>query len=302
MKILLTGVTGQLGHHLQRQLSQQHEVIAPQRSELDLSNADNITAFVRSTKPQLIIHPAAYTAVDQAESEAELAYQINAVAPGILASEAKQAGIGLIHYSTDYVFDGTLGNPDGSLAAYRESDTVNPLNVYGKTKLAGEQAIIASGCDYLIFRTSWVYSLFGKNFLLTMLRLAKERDALRVVNDQWGAPTSAGWLSEATARILGQLNNSDDATAWWKQHKGVYHLTTAGHTSWCGFTEEILRLAHERGLLQQLPSLTGIPATEYPTPALRPVNSRLDIHLLEQHFGLSTPSWQSALAQCLSAH
>ncbi|MFZ6771214.1 dTDP-4-dehydrorhamnose reductase [Undibacterium sp. SXout7W] len=302
MKILLTGVTGQLGHHLQRQLGQQHEIIAPQRTTLDLADTDNIREFVRATQPQLIIHPAAYTAVDKAETDAALAHQINAVAPGILANEAKKLGIGLIHYSTDYVFDGTLRNTDGSLSAYRESDRVNPLNVYGKTKLAGEQAIIASGCEYLIFRTSWVYSLFGKNFLLTMLRLAKERDALRVVNDQWGAPTSAGWLSDATSQIVKQLTSSTDAAHWWKQHTGIYHMTTAGHTSWCGFTEEILRLAQEHGLLERIPGLTGIPSSEYPTPAARPVNSRLDIGLLEQHFGISTPSWQTALARCLSEH
>jgi len=304
MKILLTGVSGQLGRTLQDQLAAKHTLITPTRAELDLSNPDAVHAYTLACQPDLIINPAAYTAVDKAESEPDLAHAVNALAPAAFAAAAKQCGIGLIHYSTDYVFDGSLRNPDGSLAAYTEDAAANPQNVYGATKLAGEQAIAASGCQYLIFRTSWVYSLFGKNFLLTMLRLASERDELRIVNDQWGAPTSAQAISDITSGILEQLVNAENtgnADAWWQKHQGLYHLTTRGHTSWCGFTEEILRQAQAAGLLSKpAPAVTGIPASDYPTPARRPVNSCLNTNLLESAFGLRPPEWQVALKNCLS--
>jgi len=301
MKILLTGTTGQLGHTLLPLLSQHHEVIAPTRAELDLSDAVAIAAFVGDCKPDLIINPAAYTAVDKAETEPALAHAINGVAPGVFAEQAKKLGIGLIHYSTDYVYDGSLRLANGDLVSYTEDAATNPLNVYGKTKLAGEQAIITSGCQYLIFRTSWVYSTFGKNFLLTMLRLANERDELRVVSDQWGAPTSADSIASTTVDIVGQLCQSNDAAQWWKAHQGIYHLTTKGRTSWCGFTEEILRQATVSGRLKKTaPIVTGIPAVDYPTPAQRPVNSCLDTTRLVHAFGISVPTWEVALATCLA--
>ncbi|MFZ6754624.1 dTDP-4-dehydrorhamnose reductase [Undibacterium sp. Dicai25W] len=300
MRILLTGVTGQLGHTLQPILSQHHEVIAPTRAQLDLSDAAAIAAFVADCKPDLIINPAAYTAVDKAETEVELAQAINAIAPGVFAEQAKKLGIGLIHYSTDYVYDGSLRDDNGKLPSYTEDAPTNPVNVYGKTKLAGEQAIIASGCKYLIFRTSWVYSTFGKNFLLTMLRLANERDELRVVNDQWGAPTSANAIADISAAIVAQLNSAEDAATWWTSHQGTYHLTTKGRTSWCGFTQEIMRQASAAGRLQKAaPTVTGIPATEYPTPAQRPVNSCLDTSLLATTFHVHIPEWEAALAHVL---
>ncbi|MDE2428346.1 MAG: dTDP-4-dehydrorhamnose reductase, partial [Burkholderiales bacterium] len=249
MKILLTGTTGQLGQALKKNLSQHHTVVAPTRSELDLSRTDQIAEYIQTVRPELIVNPAAYTAVDQAESEPDLAEKINAIAPGIMADEAKKLDIGLIHYSTDYVFDGSLRDAEGQLHAYSEQNACNPLNVYGKTKLAGEQAIQASACRHLILRTSWVYSMTGKNFLLTMLRLAKERKELRIVNDQWGAPTSAPWIAEVSTTLIQQIATAHDAAAWWKQHSGLYHLSTTGHTSWCGFTEEILRQAFAQGLL-----------------------------------------------------
>ena len=302
MKILLTGTTGQLGHTLLPLFNAHYEVVAPTRQELDLSDAAAIEAFVAECRPDLIINPAAYTAVDKAETEPDVAHAINAVAPAVLAEQAKKLGIGLIHFSTDYVYDGGLRDAQGGLPSYTEDAQTNPLNVYGKTKLAGEQAIIASGCDYLIFRTSWVYSTFGKNFLLTMLRLANERDELRVVNDQWGAPTSANSIAKVTANIVGQLLAAEDAAQWWASHRGIFHLTTQGRTSWCGFTEEIVRLAATTGrLTKAAPKVIGIPAVEYPTPAKRPTNSCLDTTLLSTTFGLQAPTWQDALIDCLQA-
>ena len=301
MRILLTGVTGQLGHTLHPILSQHHEVIAPTRAELDLSDTAAIATFVTNCQPDLIINPAAYTTVDKAETEPDLAQAINGIAPGEFAAQAKKRGIGLIHFSTDYVYDGSLRDEQGVLTSYAEDAPTNPLNVYGKTKLAGEQAIIASGCQYLIFRTSWVYSTFGKNFLLTMLRLANERDELRVVNDQWGAPTSANAIADISASIVQQLCASENPAQWWQLHQGLYHLTTTGRTSWCGFTQEIMRQASAGGKLKKAaPSVTGIPAVDYPTPAQRPVNSSLNTDLLASTFGVQIPAWETALAVCLS--
>lgn len=301
MKILLTGATGQVGQALQKQLAGAHTLIAPDLTQMDLSRPEQITATIRSVQPDLIINPAAYTAVDQAESEAALAYAINAEALAVMAAEAKVLGIGLIHYSTDYVFDGSKADVAGNWLAYDETDATGPLNVYGASKLAGEQALRASGCAHLILRTSWVYSLTGKNFLLTMLRLANEREELRVVDDQWGAPTFAGWIAHATAAIVVSLSQAGNAGDWWRDNGGVLNLCTAGHTSWCGFTEEIVRQASARGLLRgAAPRVTGIPASEYPTPAKRPCNSRLDTSLLARRFHLTIPSWQEALSACLA--
>jgi dTDP-4-dehydrorhamnose reductase len=303
MKILLTGTSGQVGHAIQealQTLSGQCTLFTPKRDQLDLSQPDLVANTIRALQPDLIIHPAAYTAVDRAESEPALAHLINAKAVEVIAAEAKRLNIGLVHFSTDYVFDGAKRDALGELSSYNESDTPCPINVYGASKLAGETAIRASACQHLIFRTSWVYSLFGKNFLLTMLKLANERSELRIVNDQFGTPTSARWIAQVMQSIVQQLRAADSPQHWWQQQQGIYHLTPNGRTTWCDFTKEIMRLAQQNDLLKQAPpQVIGIPASEYPTPARRPINSCLDNQRLRQHFSIDIPSWQTALAECL---
>jgi dTDP-4-dehydrorhamnose reductase len=295
MKILLIGVTGQVGHHLKPILEARGwEVVAPTRETLDLSDPDSIVRTIQEIKPQLIINPAAYTAVDKAESEPELAMAINGIAPGIFAEQAKKLGVPLIHYSTDYVFDGSKRDQNGAMAPYTEEDIPNPINVYGKTKLAGEQAIQASGCQYLILRTSWVYSMQGKNFLLTMLRLAKERDELKIVDDQWGAPTWAGWIAQATIKILDENQNSQSKT------QGLFNFVNSGVTTWRGFAEEIFAQAKQLGLLTTIPVVSGIASLEYPTPAKRPANSLLVTQKVFQTFNISLPDWQISLKACIT--
>jgi dTDP-4-dehydrorhamnose reductase len=295
MKILLTGVTGQVGHHLKPALEARGwEVIAPTRDILDLADPDSIVRTMREVKPQLIINPAAYTAVDKAESEPELAMAINGIAPGIFAEQAKQLGIPLIHYSTDYVFDGTKRGPNGELVPYTEDDTPNPINVYGKTKLAGEQAIQASGCQHLILRTSWVYSMHGKNFLRTMLRLAKERDELRIVDDQWGTPTWAGWIAQATTKIL------DESQSNQFEIQGRFNLVNSGNTTWRGFAEEIFAQTKQLGPYNSIPVVCGITAQEYPTPAKRPANSILNADKAFQIFNINPAEWQISLKACIT--
>jgi len=289
--ILLTGVNGQVGFELARSLQGLGRVVALDRSRLDLGDLDQVRHVVRDVKPTLIVNPAAYTAVDKAESDADACMRANAEAPGVMAEEAKKLGAALVHYSTDYVFDGTK---DG---AYVEDDVVNPQNVYGKSKLAGEQAIAASGCDHLIFRTSWVYGMRGKNFLLTMLRLGAQRDELSVVADQHGAPTWANTIAVLSANALSQAAGQGDWSAWWQQHSGVYHLTAAGATSWHGFAEAIFEFAD----LEKKPTVKPIPAESYPTPAVRPSNSRLSNDKLAGTFGLRVPEWRDALRLCMTA-
>lgn len=302
MRILLTGTSGQLGHALLPRLPATAIVHAPQRTELDLSNATQLRQCITDVKPDLIINPAAYTAVDLAESEPEKAHAINATAPAIMAEEARKLGAGLIHYSTDYVFAGDKKDADGNWQAYAETDATGPLNVYGKTKLAGEQAIIASGCKHLILRTSWVYSNFGKNFFLTMLKLAREREQLRVVNDQWGTPNSADWLAASTCEILAQLQQSHDQSAWWQEFGGVYHLSEAGATNWFAFASAIIELADQQNKLgKAAPQISGIPASEYPVPARRPYNSLLNTEKLQAAFGLSIPDWRIPLDACMQS-
>lgn len=295
MKILLTGVTGQVGHHLKPVLEARGwEVIAPTRDTLDLADPDSIVRTVQEIKPQLIINPAAYTAVDKAESEPELAMAINGIAPGIFAEQAKQLGIPLIHYSTDYVFNGTKRGPDGELVPYTEEDIPNPINVYGKTKLAGEKAILESRCQYLILRTSWVYSTHGKNFLLTMLHLAKERDELRIVDDQSGAPTWAGWIALTTTDMIDSYKNQK-----LKNH-GLYNFVNDGTTTWRSFAQEIFIQAKHLGHINKIPLIYGITSQEYPTPAERPKNSMLSRNKLLGIMKLEESHWQKSLRQCLS--
>jgi dTDP-4-dehydrorhamnose reductase len=247
---------------------------------------------IRQIKPDLIVNAAAYTAVDKAESEQDLAYAVNAEAPLALAKEARRLGITLVHYSTDYVFDGS------QFSAYAETDAPKPLGVYGASKHAGEELVKASGADHLILRTSWVYGLRGKNFLLTMQRLAREREKLSVVADQFGAPTWARSIADATAQMLA-LWLSPGATADDRQRlSGVYQLTCGGRTSWHGFAEAILQNMQARG--EKIPALKAITTAEYPTPAQRPANSVLSNEKLQQTFGIRMPAWQEALALCLA--
>lgn len=278
-RILLTGTNGQVGYELARSLHGLGEVVALDRGALDLADLAQVRDVIRSVKPDLIVNPAAYTAVDKAESEPELAMRVNGEAPGVMAEEARALGAALIHYSTDYVFDGTK---DG---AYTEQDAPCPVSVYGRSKLAGEQAIQAAGIRHLILRTSWVYGMRGKNFLLTVLRLAQERDELRIVADQFGAPTWSRTIAEATARTVagGDLN----------AESGIYHLTAKGRTSWHGFTEAILANAQ----LAKKPVVTPIATADYPLPARRPANSVLSQQRFIDAFG-ELPAWDAALKAC----
>ncbi|PTR02492.1 dTDP-4-dehydrorhamnose reductase [Paraburkholderia sp. GV068] len=287
--ILLTGVNGQVGFELARTLQGLGKVVALERSALDLADLEQVRRVVREVKPGLIVNPAAHTAVDKAETDIDAVMRLNAEAPGVLAEEAKRLGAALVHYSTDYVFDGTKAG------AYVETDAVNPQNVYGKSKLAGEQAIAQSGCAHLIFRTSWVYGARGKNFLLTMLRLGAERDELSVVADQYGAPTWSNTIAALSANVLAQAvapNQSD----WWEKHSGVYHLTASGSTSWHGFAQAIF----EYSQLEKKPTVKPIPAASYPTPATRPSNSRMSNDKLAASFGVRAPDWRDALRLCMS--
>jgi len=287
--ILLTGKNGQVGWELQRTLAPLGKVIALDAEDLDLADAGAIRRKVREIRPRIIVNPAAYTAVDKAEAEAELAMAINGIAPGVFAEEARAHDALLVHYSTDYVFDGS------KQGAYVEDDAPNPLNVYGSSKLAGEQAVRAAGCRHLILRTSWVYGARGKNFLLTMLKLAQERSELRIVDDQIGAPTWSRTLGEITAQILAQLYQPGCEAGADDARYGTYHLTSTGAVSWYGFTAEILRQAN----VQPAPVLHPISAQDYPTPAVRPKNSRLSNDKLHRTFGLSGGDWRDNLGLCL---
>ena len=287
--ILVTGVNGQVGFELLRSLQGLGRVVACDRSMLDLSDLDRVRSVVRELKPSIIVNPAAYTAVDKAEADVDAARRLNVEVPRAFAEEAARLGAALVHYSTDYVFDGTKEG------AYVETDATNPQNVYGLTKLEGEQAIAATGCAHLILRTSWVYGRRGKNFLLTMLKLGSERPELRVVADQVGAPTWSKTIATATAHIVAQALAADDAD-WWAQRSGVYHFTSAGATSWHGFAEAIFAQA----MGERAPRVLPIPASDYPVPAKRPSNSRLSHDKLTEAFGLRLPDWADALKLCLS--
>ena len=292
MKLLVTGATGQVGWELARSLMPLGEVVALDRAACDLADPQAAAAVVAGYAPDVIVNAAAYTAVDKAESEPELANRINADAVGALADTARSLGALLVHYSTDYVFDGSKAT------AYVETDPTAPLNVYGASKLAGEQAIAASGCDYLLLRTTWVYAARGQNFVATMLRLFAEREQLRVVGDQHGAPTWARNIADATA---GLICWAQAATAVGDPVQRMYNLSAAGETTWHGFAEEIHRLAVQRwpDHAWKLRQIESIPTSAYPTPAARPHNSRLDGTLLAEETRVVMPHWRDALVRCL---
>jgi dTDP-4-dehydrorhamnose reductase len=276
VKILLTGPTGQVGSALLDTLPSLGEVVPLDRSELDLAGAASIRAAVRAVRPEVIVNAAAYTAVDRAESEEPLATAVNRDAPAVLAEEAARLGALLVHFSTDYVFDGKKASP------YGETDSPNPLGAYGRSKLAGEQAIAASSCRYLIFRTSWVYAASGKNFLLTMLGLARQGKPLRVVDDQFGAPTSNLMIAAAVPEAIRRGGS------------GLFHLSAQGETTWYRFARAIFEDTKIEA------QLSAIPSRDYPTPARRPRNSMLDNTKLEQHFGMRMPPWEAGLREVLT--
>lgn len=291
MKILLLGGNGQVGRELRRSLPALGDVIVATRDGVgadavaDLTAPASLHALVLQTAPDVVVNAAAYTAVDKAESESELAYCINAQAPGALADACAASGAWLLHYSTDYVFDGRGNQP------YREDAITAPLGVYGASKLAGELAIHNSGAHYAILRTAWVYAAQGKNFLLTMLRLAAERDALQVVADQIGAPTPAAWIADASAHVLQQG----------VRDSGIWNVVAAGQTSWHGFAEAIIEQAHALGMLARKPQVLAIPTSAYPTPARRPAYSVLETQALQRDFGITPPDWREGLRVTLDA-
>lgn len=286
MRILLTGANGQVGFELARTLGALGEVSAFDRATLDLANPDAIVVACRALKPRLIVNAGAYTAVDKAESEPAAALAVNGRAPGILADEARRLGAVLVHYSTDYVFDGRSRRP------YEEGDPTHPLNAYGRSKLAGEEAIAASGCRHLVLRTSWVYGPRGRNFLATMLALAATRDEVRVVDDQRGAPTTSLFLAEATARALAAIPRGGVAS-------GIYHLSAAGETSWAGFAEAIFARAARRPGFRP-PRIVPIATSQYPTPARRPRYSLLSHRRFAAAFGFAPTPWEIQLDECLA--
>jgi dTDP-4-dehydrorhamnose reductase len=300
-RILLLGTTGQIGRELAPLLDELGQLTALQRQQLDLSQPDEIRRVIRGALPEVIVNAAAYTAVDPAESDEAAARAINAIAPGVIAEEAKQLGALLVHYSTDYVFDGAKRNP------YDEDDPPSPINAYGRTKLEGERAIEQTGCAYLIFRTAWVYAREGRNFLLTVLRLAAEKEELRIVRDQVGAPTSSREIAGATANVLSQICSSTNGASPWTASSGIYHMTAAGETTWYDFARRILELASTRPRSADwVRAATGnrpliarkiVPITtaEFPTPARRPAFSVLSNRRLKQAFGISLPHWEMQL-------
>jgi dTDP-4-dehydrorhamnose reductase len=286
-RLLLIGKIGQVGYELRRTLAPMAQVTSVDFPEIDLTNGDSIRRWVAETKPQVIINAAAYTAVDKAEAEAERAMQINGIAPGILAEEAKKCGALMVHYSTDYIFDGSKTEP------YIETDEPNPLGSYGRSKLAGDKAVMAAEGAHLIFRLCWVYGARGQNFLLTMMRLARERDTLRVVNDQIGCPTWSRMIAETTTFALNQTLAAKDSKAL----TGIYHLAASGQTSWHGFAQAIIDLmpATERKCVQ----VQAITTADYPTPTKRPAYSVLCCEKLERTFGLRLPDWRESLKDVL---
>jgi len=298
IRVLVTGAGGQVGAQVALELHGIAHVVAHDRTTLDLTHPDEIVARIRETRPDVIVNAAAYTAVDRAETDEELANTVNGVAPGIIAGEAKRAGALLVHFSTDYVFDGTADRP------YVETDAVNPLGAYGRTKLAGEKAVAASGCAHVTLRTSWVYGPRGKNFLLTMLRLAATQPELRVVDDQRGAPTSSGQLARAVRELFthGEARPIELAdVALVKDAAGLYHASAAGETTWFGFAQEIFASRARTGRAFTAPRVVPIATAEYPTPARRPAYSVLSSEKLAAGLAVRIPAWREGLAEALSA-
>lgn len=293
VKILLFGKGGQVGWELQRSLAPLGELVAlgagSQNLCGDFSNLEGIAQTIRAVGPDIIVNAAAHTAVDKAESEAEFARTINALAPAVIAQEAKRSGAWLVHYSTDYVFDGSGDKP------WLETDTAGPLSVYGKTKLEGEELIRASDCRHLIFRTSWVYAARGGNFAKTMLKLAQDRDSLNVINDQFGAPTGADLLADVTAHAIRTALQHPDVS-------GLYHMVAGGETSWHGYASFVIEYARLAGIdIKVAPeAIQPVPASAFPLPAPRPKNSRLDTRKLQNTFGLTPPHWQSGVIRMLT--
>ncbi|HSY68992.1 MAG TPA: dTDP-4-dehydrorhamnose reductase [Edaphobacter sp.] len=296
-RILLTGATGQVGGELLETLKPLGEVIAPSRAEMDLANAASVRETISAVRPRWIVNPGAYTAVDKAESEPELAYAINAEAVRVMGQEAEAIGAGVIHFSTDYVFDGSRSAP------YAETDATAPVSVYGASKLAGEKALTESDAGHLVFRTSWVYGARGKNFLLTILKLARDRETLRVVADQRGAPTWSRDLAKMTAEVIGQC----EAAARGRELSdvlgdlgGIYHAAGAGETTWYGFAAEAVRLQREQEPGVPFAAIEAITTAEYPTPAKRPANSLMVSGRLAEQFGWEMMDWRDSLRKVLA--
>ena len=293
MKILLLGKNGQVGWELQRSLAPLGEVLALDRHSTehcgDLSQPERLAKTVLAWQPQVIVNAAAHTAVDKAESEPDLARCLNATAPAALAQAAAQTGALLVHYSTDYVFNGQGESP------WQEDDATGPLSVYGQTKREGEQAIVASGCAHLIFRTSWVYAARGGNFAKTMLRLAAERERLTVIDDQFGAPTGADLIADVTSHAI-RASLQQPALG------GLYHLVAGGETTWHGYASHVIAQARllQPGLALKVSDIAPVPTSAFPTPAQRPLNSRLNTHKLQQAFGLTLPPWQQGVDRMLT--
>jgi dTDP-4-dehydrorhamnose reductase len=287
--ILIIGRIGQVGWELRRTLAPLGRIVAVDFPDIDLTDATSMVRWVRETRPQVIVNAAAYTAVDKAETDAEKCHQINGEAPGILADEARKLSSLLVHYSTDYIFDGTKTTP------YTEEDPPNPLGVYGRSKLAGDKAILQVDCNYVVFRLCWVYGARGQNFMLTMLRLAREREKLRVVRDQFGCPTWSRMIAETTALALKQVLAAPDPAAL----KGVYHLAASGLTNWHGFAEAIVGQMPAEG--KKCKVIEAIPTSEYPLPAKRPAYSVLSCQKLQRTFHLQLPAWEESLKQVMES-
>ncbi len=292
MRILLLGPDGQVGWELRRALAPLGELVALGRGGADglcgdLTCSAALADTVRRLSPAVIVNAAAYTAVDKAESEPDAAQAINGEAPGLLTGLARELDAWLLHYSTDYVFDGSGDRP------WREDDAPGPLNTYGRSKLAGEAAIRGSGCRHLIFRTSWVYAARGGNFARTMLRLAAERERLTVIDDQIGAPTGAELIADVSAHALSRARQAPELA-------GTYHLSAAGETSWCAYARYVIDVARSRGQALAVREISPIPTADYRTPARRPLNSRLDCRHLERSFGLTLPPWQHGVDRMLT--